>query len=175
MFTSFQQWLKRPRRSALGAFATGAAVCAVLLIAQGPAQARFGGFGGGFGGGFHGAGFHGGGFAPHAMGLGMARPAMFPRMGFTPHAGGMPMRFAGHGPFMHRPFFHHRGHFAGPFAVGLASGLVLGASYGYGNADDDGYGYGVSNAGYAQQCYVIRRAVVGPWGGVVVRRELVCY
>jgi hypothetical protein len=59
-------------------------------------------------------------------------------------------------------------------AVGLLSGAALGGFYG------SGYGYGYpyggyySDAGYGEECYVIRRRVISPWGYPVIRKQLVC-
>jgi hypothetical protein len=149
---------------------TKAAVTVVALglgamIAVTPAEARMGM------GGFHGGGFHGpmGGFRGpgmmHAGFGGFRQPGAFMHPGFRPG-------FGQHRFFAHRAFFHRHNRFGGPFAVGLLSGAALGA-FAYGSPY---YGYGgyYSDAGYGDDCYVIRRRVVNPWGYVTVRRALVC-
>jgi hypothetical protein len=154
---------------------TKAAVAAVVLglgavVASAPVEARmgFGGFHGGMGG-FHGGmgSFHGpmGGFGGrgvmHSGFGGFRQPFMHP--GF--HQGFGQRRF-----FAHRGFFHRHNRFGGPFAVGLLSGAALGAF----TYDAPYYGGYYSDAGYGEDCYVIRRRVVNPWGYVTVRRALVC-
>jgi hypothetical protein len=141
----------------LMAWLAAALVGAGALALSAPAQARIGGFGG-----FHGGmgGFGGGGFG------GFHRPFMmhpgFAGRPFLGHPG-----FFGHGFVGHRPFFFHRRHvFGNAFAVGLVSGAALGTlaypSYSF---------YG---AAYDDDCYVVRRRIVTAWGGIVVKRALVC-
>jgi hypothetical protein len=111
-----------------------------------PAEARMGGFG-------HMGGVH------HMGGMG----------GFH-HGGFAGRRFGGFGGFHHG--FRHRGFgFGGPFAAGLISGAALGGLYGY------GYPYGgyYSYADYGEECIVVRRRALSPWGYPVIRRKLVCY
>ena len=118
-----------------------------------PAEARMGGFGSHMGGMGHMGGFH------HLGGMG----------GFH-HGGFAGRRFGDFGGFHHG--FRHRGfEFGGPFAAGLISGAALGGLYGY------GYPYGgyYSYADYGEECIVVRRRALSPWGYPVIRRKLVCY
>jgi len=157
----------RSSKGAVAAVALGLGA----IIAAAPAEARMG-FHGGMGG-FHGGmgGFHGpmGGF----RGPGMMHPGFggFRQSGMFMHPGFRP-GFGQNRFFAHRGFFHRHNRFGGPFAVGLLSGAALGA-FAYGSPY---YGYGgyYSDAGYGDDCYVIRRPVVSPWGYVTVRRALVC-
>jgi hypothetical protein len=96
------------------------------------------------------------GFAHHGF---MARPMFVHRPVFAHRP------FFVHRPFVRRPFFVRRHHRFGPaFAAGFVGGAALG-SLGYAS-----YGYPY----YGEDCYVVRRRIVNPWGYVVVRRALVC-
>jgi hypothetical protein len=161
-------------RKSLTAWLAAAVIGAGALTLAAPAEARFGGFGGfhggmgGFGGGF--GGFHRPfmmhpGFAGHGfVGRGFAGRPFFGR-GFV----GRPFfgrRFVG------RPFFFRRHNgFGNAFAVGLVSGAALGA-FGYPYYSYPYYPY--YSSAYDEDCYVVRRRIVTRWGGIVVRRALVC-
>ncbi len=138
------------------------ATASVGLLTVDTASAR-GGFGGGGcpgGGGFHGGGgLHGGAFRARGGGGGFRSAAI----GGGWHGGGW------HGGGWHGGYYR-RG-WGYPFAA-AAIGFGLGygaydyydsyynnpyyAGYGY----DDGYGYGYGDGG----CYVVRRAVLTPYG-----------
>jgi len=137
-----------------------AAALAAVAMAATPAEARFGGFGGHGIRGFHGgvggirhAGFMHPGFGPFMM----HRPTMMHRP-FVHH------RFVRR-PFVHRPFFvHRRHHFRTAFVAGLAGGAALGyAPYAYSYP-----------AAYGDDCVVMRKRIINPWGDIVIRRRLVC-
>jgi hypothetical protein len=70
------------------------------------------------------------------------------------------------------------GYWGGALATGLALGAATYPYYGYGYGgypydygyyDDPYYG-----AAYGGDCYWVTRRVVGPYGGVVIRRVQVC-
>lgn|SRR5262245_7207733 len=128
-------------------FALGSVIFLAATVAASSAQARMGGFGGGFhGGGFHGGGFHGGGFHGGGFHGGGFRGAAF-HGGFRGGFAGP--RFAAHPRFFHNRFvrfhrFHHR-----RFAF-AAVPVFVGGSY------------------YYDSCWVVRYT---PWG---LRRVYVC-
>jgi hypothetical protein len=139
----------------LTAIVVGATLMAV------PAQARFGGFGGGFGGGMHVGGFGGmrpGGFGGlHVGGFGggvVGRPAFVGRSAFV----GRPFINHGFFPGRHLAFFPHRRFIAPFFGVGAlyAAGAYsscwrwVPTVYGWQQvwACDSGYGYGYGDYGY---------------------------
>jgi hypothetical protein len=157
-------------------------VGAIALAA--PAAARMGGGMGGFHGGIGGGGMGGfGGF----------HPPIFMHQSFSPGStssfrpgfnSGLSPGFAGR-PFMgnrmafgNRPFFHDHDHFdhhRNAFAFGLVSGAVLGGlayDYSYYGYPYDSYPY--YGAAYGDDCYLVYRRVVNPWGHVVLRRVAVC-
>ncbi|NIX77810.1 hypothetical protein [Microvirga terricola] len=174
-------------KALLAAAAFGVSAIALAV----PTEARMGGFGGFHGGGFGGfhgglGGFHGGFGGFHG---GFARPMFIHpgfRGGFHPAFAGRPFfahravfvnrPFIGRrAAFVHNPFFIHRNRFFfhrhrffnnNAFAVGLASGAVLGGLY--------DYGYPYYNTAYGDDCYYVRRRAVNQWGYVVWRRALVC-
>jgi hypothetical protein len=151
-----------------------AVMAAGATIVAGPAEARMG-FGGGMRMGGFGGGMRMGGFGGMRMGgFGGMRMGGFhhARMGGFHHMGGFHRPFVHRAVFAHRPFVHHRRHFGGAFATGFVGGAALGlasSAYAY------PYDYGYSTASYNDDCYVVRRRVVNPWGYVVVRPQLVCY
>jgi len=158
---------------------------------------RGGGFGGGFGGGSRmfiprggmggvgigAGGFRGGAIAAARPGRGDFRAAAIGRPGYgfrAPYygrvAGGYRPYYRGYGRY---PYYgnYYRGYpyYGGALAAGLALGALSFPYYGYGYGYDyPYYGYSPYNVAYGQECYWVRRRVVGVNGRVFIRREQVC-
>jgi hypothetical protein len=165
---------------------------------RGGGGARFGGGGfggGGFGGGggFRGGGFGGGqrmfiprggmggGFRGGAIaarpGRGDFRMAAIGRPGYgvrAPYygrvAGAYRPYYRGYGRY---PYYRNYPYYGGALAAGLAFGALSYPWYGYGY-NYPYYGYNPYNVAYGQECYWVRRRIVGVNGRVFIRREQVC-
>ena len=140
-----------------------AALAAGAIAFSVPAEARIGGggFHGGMGG-FHGGmgGFRGVGGIHHGFAGGMGGFHRFGGMGRF-HSAGLMHRTFIHRSFVsdrgfHRRFAFNRHHrFRNAFALGLIGAAVIPAAY----ADD---------------CFVVRKRVISSWGGVVIKKTVVC-
>ncbi|MBQ0822017.1 hypothetical protein KBI52_17635 [Microvirga sp. HBU67558] len=149
--------------------------------------------GGGFGGGGFGGsrmfiprggmgGFGGGAIAGPRLGRGDFRVGAIGRPGYgfrAPYygrvAGGYRPYYRGYygGYPYYRNYYRGYPYYGGVVAAGLALGALSYPYYGYGY-DYPYYGYYPAAVAEGEDCYWVRRRIVGPYGRIVIRRQQVC-